>query len=102
MADAPKIHGDPANLRVLRYLVTAMTIVFIVGFSIVVVLVYLQFVNARNGFESNFPDFIELPEGVEAQSFTRGNGWHAVVTQDDKILIFESASGKLTKSVDIR
>ena len=102
MVDAPKTYGDPANLRILRYLVLAMTIVFIVGFSIVVVLVYLQFVKARNGFEGSFPDYIELPEGTKAQSFTKGRGWYAIVTQDDKILIFDSTSGELAKSVDIR
>ena len=101
MADAPKIHDEPANLRVLRYMVLAMTIIFIVGFAIIVTVVYLQFVKSRNGFASNFPEFIELPEGSELHAFTQGRDWYAVVTQDDKILIYDS-DGELMQSVDIR
>ena len=102
MADAPKIYDHPTDLRILRYLVLAMTIIFIVGFTIIVTVVYLQFVKAQNGFKIDLPDIVELPEGARAQAFTQGRGWYAVVTQENKILVFDSKSGELTQSVDIR
>ena len=89
-------------MRILRYLVLAMTIIFIVGFTIIVTVVYLQFVKAQNGFKIDLPDIVELPEGARAQAFTQGRGWYAVVTQENKILVFDSKSGELTQSVDIR
>ena len=38
------------------------------------------------------PDQIELPDGARAQALTIGNSWYAVVTDDDRILIFDKTT----------
>lgn len=45
------------------------------------------------------PDSIALPEGATATAFTQGPDWYAVVTDDNRILIFERASGALRQSI---
>ena len=47
------------------------------------------------------PESLALPEGVEAQAVTFGPGWSAVVTTDGRILIFDTASGKIRQQVEI-
>jgi Family of unknown function (DUF6476) len=44
------------------------------------------------------PDGFALPEGATAQAVTFGEGWVAVVTKDDRILIF-GREGKLRQEV---
>ncbi len=45
------------------------------------------------------PDQIELPDGAKAQALTIGNNWYAVVTEDNRILIFDKTTGKLRQEV---
>ncbi len=45
------------------------------------------------------PDQIELPDGAKAQALTIGNNWYAVVTDDNRILIFDKTTGKLRQEV---
>ncbi len=66
------------------------------------VLIVAMFAIRLAGDRPAFPDMIALPDGVKAEAFTMGRGWYAVVTDDDRILIFDSASGALRKSIDIR
>ncbi len=49
----------------------------------------------------DLPDQVTLPEGVRADAVTMGQGWYAIVTDDDRILIFDRASGELRQSVEI-
>ena len=37
------------------------------------------------------PDSLTLPPGAKAAAVTMGTGWIAVVTTDDRILIFDTA-----------
>jgi hypothetical protein len=46
------------------------------------------------------PAEIALPDGAKAQAITFGTGWTAVVTQDDRILIFGS-DGALRQEVAV-
>ena len=48
------------------------------------------------------PAGITLPEGSSATAFTQGKGWIAVVTADDRILIFDRLTGALKQTVEIR
>lgn len=68
------------------------------GFVLIVAMFAIRLADDRPAF----PDMIVLPDGVKAEAFTMGKGWYAVVTDDDRILIFDSASGALRKSIDIR
>lgn len=100
MQNAPLTEDDkdPLNLRVLRILVTVLTVVMIVGLIAVVI----TFVTRFPGTGSvSLPDQVVLPEGVGASAVTLGQGWYAVVTDDDRILIFDRDSGELRQTVEI-
>lgn len=47
------------------------------------------------------PDQIELPDGAKAQAVTIGNNWFAVVTDDNRILIFDKATGKQRQQISL-
>ena len=47
------------------------------------------------------PDEIVLPPGVTATAFTRGADWHAVVTENDEILIFDVNTGRLKQRIQL-
>lgn len=47
------------------------------------------------------PDSISLPEGAKAQAITFGTGWTAVVTQDNRILVY-GKTGTLLQEVAIQ
>jgi Family of unknown function (DUF6476) len=47
------------------------------------------------------PEDITLPNGASAQAVTIGSNWYAVVTDDNRILIFDKTTGKLRQSVSL-
>jgi hypothetical protein len=47
------------------------------------------------------PDQIILPAGTIAVSYTQTPNWFAVVTDENKILIFD-LNGQLTQEVDVK
>ncbi len=47
------------------------------------------------------PKDITLPNGASAQAVTIGSNWYAVVTDDNRILIFDKTTGKLRQSVSL-
>ncbi len=47
------------------------------------------------------PDQIDLPDGAKAQAVTIGNNWYAIVTDDNRILIFDKTTGKLRQEVTL-
>ncbi len=47
------------------------------------------------------PRVIELPDGTKATAYTQGDGWYAVVTEDNQILIFDAITGALQQTVVI-
>ncbi|MFC3118340.1 DUF6476 family protein [Jhaorihella thermophila] len=82
--DAP----EPGNLRLLRRMVTALMAVMILGFIMIVAMFVIRLNDRPERDAMVLPDVITLPEGVKPQAFTVGRGWVAVVTDDDRILIF--------------
>jgi hypothetical protein len=96
MDDLPRPE-EPANLKFLRLLVTTLTAVMIVG---VIVVIGLLVTRLRDDGPA-LPDRIALPDGAAATAFTQGNGWYAVVTDDDRILIFNRLTGALQQEIDI-
>ena len=88
---------EPANLKFLRRLVTVLTATMIGG---VILIISLLVIRLSAGGPS-LPDQITLPDGVTATAFTAGTGWHAVVTDQNEILIYDAASGELTKTITI-
>ena len=87
----------PPGLRFLRQLVTVLTVVMIVG----VVLIAALLVIRLNQPAFAIPDQITLPAGTVAVSYTQTQDWFAVVTDENKILIFD-LNGQLTQEVDVK
>jgi hypothetical protein len=90
--------GGEKTLRYLKWLVTGLTVTMIGGFLTIVALFVMRF-NQMNRVE--VPDQIELPDGARATAFTRGEGWFAVVTEDDEILIYSRVTGNLRQRIRI-
>ena len=88
---------EPGNLRFLRLLVTILTGVMIAGVVVVVALL----VTRLSGDTPQVPDDLTLPEGVEPQAVTFGDGWIAVVTTDQRIVIFDRTTGKIRQTVTL-
>ena len=103
MTDNPDNSGEPANLRFLRILVTILTASMIAGLVTIIVLIVIRVPNVIRTVEDPLPlpEAITLPEGVKAQTFTRGPNWYAVVTEDNEILIYDLESGELKQTVSI-
>jgi hypothetical protein len=89
---------EPANLRFLRRLVTVLTAVMICGLLAITALLVIRF--SQTG--PALPDAIDLPDGARAESFTLGRGWYGVVTEDQRLLVFDSTTGALLKDIPIR
>ncbi|WP_085892975.1 DUF6476 family protein [Roseovarius litorisediminis] len=89
---------DPAMVKYLRLLVTVLTATMILGFIVIVVLFVIRFSDA---FGPKLPDTITLPEGAKASAFTQGGNWYAVVTTDDRILIYDRDTNELRKEITI-
>ena len=79
----------PPSLRFLKHLVTVLTITMIVGVITVVGLLVTRMPVPVAG--PVLPDTLTLPTGAKAAAVTMGTGWIAVVTTDDRILIFDAA-----------
>ena len=87
----------PPGLRFLRQLVTVLTVVMIVG----VVLIAALLVIRLNQPALAIPDQVNLPAGTVALSYTQTQDWFAVVTDENKILIFD-LNGQLIQEVEIK
>ena len=81
----------------LRVLVTVLSVVMIVGFIVLIALFVIRF----KVTQPPLPDEIALPQGAKITAFTRGDGWYAVVTDDQQILIYGAESGELVQTVNV-
>ena len=88
---------EPANLKFLRLLVTSLTAIMIVGVLVVIALL----VTRLRDTGPQLPAEITLPNGARATAFTQGQGWYAVVTEDNRLLVFNRTSGALVQEVAI-
>ncbi|WP_093093176.1 DUF6476 family protein [Shimia aestuarii] len=89
---------EPANLKVLRLMVTGLTGVMIVGLVVVVALIVIRFRDSG----PVLPEDITLPDGARAHAVTAAEGWFAVVTDDDRILIFDRITGALRQEIEVK
>jgi hypothetical protein len=89
--------AEPANLRFLRRLVTVLTATMIGGVLLIIALIVIRFYDAP----PVLPESIVLPEGSRAQAFTQADGWYAVVTDKNEILIFDRVTGALRKTISV-
>ena len=70
------------------------------GVITVVALLVTRMPHALSGADPVLPDQITLPAGTEAAAVTFGQGWIAVVTTDDRLLIL-SPDGTLRQEIGI-
>ena len=89
---------EAASLRLLRVLVTTLTVVMIAGIVAVVALLVIRMPSAEDLTAAPVPEALTLPDGTTPIAFTRGRDWFAVVTDDDRILIYR-ADGTLRREV---
>lgn len=90
----------PPSLRLLKWLVILLTLSMIGGVITVVWLIVTRMPATFAPQTPALPETVTLPEGQKAAAVTFGQGWIAVVTTDDHILIF-GADGKLRQEVTI-
>ena len=90
----------PPSLRLLKWLVIALTLTMIGGVITVVGLLVTRMPQAFSAAGPRLPEGFALPQGTEARAVTFGEGWIAVVTSDDRILIF-AKDGRLRQEVAI-
>jgi Flp pilus assembly protein protease CpaA len=90
----------PPSLRLLKWLVIVLTLTMIGGVITVVALIVTRMPKAFVAAAPTVPENLVLPEGAKAEAVTFGTGWVAVVTEDDRILIF-GRDGSLRQEVSI-
>lgn len=98
MDDAPEGEALPPGLRFLKWLVIVLTLTMIGGVITVVAVIVTRMPQATRG--PVLPDALLMPDGATAAAVTAGQGWFAVVTTDDRILIF-GANGQLRQEVAV-
>ncbi len=75
----------------------ALTAVMIGG----VLLTFALIVIRLSDRTPTLPEEVELPDGAKAQAVTIGPNWYAVVTNDNRILIFDKTTGKLRQTIAV-
>ncbi len=93
--DEPEL---PPSLRLLKRLVTVLTLTMIFGVITVVGLLVTRMPN-MNG-QPDLPASLTLPDGAVAAAVTVGTGWIGVVTTDNRFLVFDTL-GQLLQVVAI-
>lgn len=88
-------------IRWLRRLVIFLTVTMTVGFVLIIVMFAIRFREFDRKESIDFPAAIELPADIIPLAYTQGIGWYAIVTEGDKILIYDQATGELTNTIDI-
>jgi len=99
MQDQPDTPPEPRALRQLRIMVTTLTGVMIFGILAVVVLLALRL--QRDTGLPPLPASVTLPAGTQALAVTAGPGWYAVVTADNRLLVYDAGSGALRRDISI-
>lgn len=96
--------GDAGEggLRLLRRLVTALTLVMIVGIVITVGVFVVRFPQLGERPQlRDLPSEIVLPEGLQPLAFTQAPTWYAIASEDE-IAIFDRETGVLMQRIRIR
>ncbi len=98
MSDTPEAEVLPPSLRLLKWLVIVLTLTMIGGVITVVALIVTRMPTAFVPAAPSMPEQMTLPDGTHPTAVTFGTGWVAVVTNDERILIFNK-DGTLRQEV---
>ncbi len=97
-------YEEPKHLKLLRRLVTTLTIVFILGLITVVSVIVIRFAAPATP-PPEIPENMEIPMGETVQAVTLGKDWVAVVTRGqngiEQIHIF-NPDGTLRQTMEIK
>ncbi len=74
-----------------------LTVVMIGGVLVTFALIVIRLTDRT----PTLPDQVELPDGAKAQAVTIGSNWYAVVTDDNRILIFDKTTGRQRQEIVI-
>lgn len=101
MTDAPEGEGLPPSLRFLKWLVILLTLTMIGGVITVVALLVTRMphMGARPALP-DLPASLTLPPGAKAEAVTFGRGWTAVVTEDQRVFVFDP-EGRLLREIPL-
>ncbi len=99
MDDTPAPDGLPPGLRFLKALVIVLMLTMIGGVITVVALLVTRMPAAISAAPA-VPDTLALPDGAVPAAVTQGSDWFAVVTTDNRILIF-NRDGSLRQEVSV-
>jgi hypothetical protein len=91
----------PPSLRLLKWLVILLTLSMIGAVITVVWLLVTRMPQALGTTGPRLPAELALPAGTDPSAVTFGQGWTAVVTTDDRILIFDG-NGVLRQELAIQ
>ena len=91
---------DSGTVKYLRLLVTILTITMIAGFLVIVTLFVIKF-SSLGSTEPDLPDTVTLPADTNATAFTQGTDWFAIITDDNRILIYDREDGSLRQTLQI-
>lgn len=76
---------------------TTLTATMIIGLIVLIGLIVIRL----QAPSITLPEQVTLPDGVAATAYTQGQGWFAVVTDDDRILIFDGQNGALRQEIAV-
>ena len=99
MPEPPADQGLPPDLRFLKWLVTGLTATMVLGLITLIVLLVIRLPGTQA--IPVLPEGVSLPQGATAEAVTFGQGWIAVVTGGNQILIYDAASGTLRQTANI-
>ncbi|KUJ79958.1 DUF6476 family protein [Ruegeria profundi] len=91
----PQEPQETPQLRLLRRMVMLLTAVMIGGVLVTFALIVIRLSDRT----PTLPDQVDLPDGAKAQAVTIGSNWYAVVTDDDRILIFDKTTGRQRQEI---
>ncbi len=73
------------------------------GLLVVITLLVIRLSDTDAKFTGpQLPETLTLPDGVTAQAVTFGDGWVAVVTTENVILILDATTGTIRQRLEIK
>lgn len=96
MKDTPELEDLPPSLKLLKWLVIGLTAVMIIGVITMVAVFVTRMPKAAS--PPVIPAQLQLPEGSTAEAVTMGRDFIAIVTQDQRVLIFRT-DGSLRQEI---
>ena len=98
MSESPQDVTLPPAIRFLKWLVIVLTLTMIAGVITVAAVLVTRMPDLSSGAAPVLPPSLALPPGTHAAAVTLGTGWIAVVTTDERLLIFNS-DGSLRQEI---